>query len=75
MSNETHDEDSLESIEAFLAKRDSSEVSSVPKKIEDVPTMDERELKPIKPKKETPKNDEFNEYDYSDDKELDDKEW
>jgi len=26
-------------------------------------------------KKETPKNDDFNEYDYSDDKELDDRNW
>ncbi len=38
-----------------------------------IPSKDKQEKPPVK--KETPKNDDFNEYDYSDDKELDDKEW
>ncbi len=42
--------------------------------VEPIPFKDKKE-KPQAEKKETPKNDDFNEYDYSDDKELDDRNW
>jgi len=56
--------DRVENARKILESRDSAfEKSKIPIKKDD------------KTKKETPKNDEFNEYDFSDDKELDDIEW
>ncbi len=49
-----------------------AEVKTVEQELKE---LDKKILEDEKPKKETPKNDEFNEYDYSDDKELDDTQW
>jgi len=49
-------------LKRYLDSVKASEATKIPQKDE-------------KPKKETPKNDANNEYEYSDDKELDDKEW
>jgi len=43
---------------------------------DEISENDSKLVRPVdKPSPETPPNDEYNEYDYSDDKELDDKEW
>ncbi len=54
--------DGQKRIKKYLLENATPEVNPIPKKDEDS-------------KKETPKNDDYNEYDYSDNTELDDKDW
>ncbi len=54
----------------YLSKKSNPEAISIPNEtLKEIPKENE------KPKKETPKNDEYNTYDYSDDEKADDKNW
>ncbi len=57
-------DDGQKRINKYLAENATPEVKPIPK-----------DKKDEKPKKETPKNDDYNTYDYSDDKETEDKNW
>ncbi len=57
-------DDGKKRIEKYLLENANPEVT-------DIPSVKKEE----KEKKEIPKNDDYNEYDYSDDKEIDDKNW
>ncbi len=61
----TQGDDTARNLKAYLASEHPVVEPIIPK--------DKQEKPPVK--KETPKNDDFNEYDYSDDKELDDSDW
>ncbi len=53
-------------LKRYLDSVKASEATKIPQEVKEPKKED---------KKETPENDDFNEYDYSDDKEADSKEW
>ncbi len=58
-------DDGQQRIKKYLLENATPEANPIPK--------DSQEKPPVK--KETPKNDEYNTYDYSDDDKADDKDW